>query len=69
MMGADWTTLGSQGAEVNQFNEPNGIFVDEAGRIFVADFGNRRVVRMDDMTGLNWITLRTPVSPRGIFVY
>ena len=69
MTGADWTALGSQGAGVNQFNEPDGVFVDVAGRILVADFGNARVVLVNDMTGAGWTTLRTPGSPRGIFVY
>jgi hypothetical protein len=69
MAGTAWTTLGSQGSGDIQFNEPTGIFVDEESRIIVADFGNARVVRINDMIGAGWTTLRTPGPPRGIFVY
>ena len=51
MSGAGWTTLGTQGNGVKQFNEPLGIHVDQKGRIYVADSGNSRLVRMDDMSG------------------
>lgn len=54
---ANWTTLGSQGSGVNQFSTPEGIFVDRLGRIYVADTGNHRVVRMNDMTGAGWTVL------------
>ncbi len=61
MTGAGWTTLGSHGNGINRFdlryNRPSGVFVDAAGRIYVADSGNRRIVRMDDMTGAGWTTL------------
>jgi len=31
----------------NQFANPTGIFVDRAGRIYVADSRNNRIVRME----------------------
>src|SRR5256885_8888290 len=35
---------------------------DASGRIYVADSGNGRLVRMDDMNGTNWTTLtQSPV--------
>jgi streptogramin lyase len=78
MTGAGWTTLGTQGAGVNQFagNEcVGGIFVDKAGRIYVADLKNNRIVRMNDMTGAGWTTLSISADgvnrfedPRAIFV-
>jgi DNA-binding beta-propeller fold protein YncE len=33
--------------------------VDAAGRIYVADTENNRIVRMNDMTGAGWIVLGT----------
>jgi hypothetical protein len=62
MSGAGWTTLGTQGNGVKQFNEPLGIHVDQKGRIYVADSGNSRLVRMDDMSGAGWTTVGTPGS-------
>jgi DNA-binding beta-propeller fold protein YncE len=50
-------TLGAEGSGVKQFNQPAGIFVDQALRIYVADMDNHRVVRTDDMSGKNWTTL------------
>src|SRR5256885_17160365 len=32
-----------------------GIFVTPAGKIFLADTGNNRICRMDDMTALNFV--------------
>jgi streptogramin lyase len=75
MTGASWTTLGHQGAGVKEFFGPSALFVDVAGRIYVADSQNNRIVRMDDMTGAGWVTLGAPgfevnhfSSPQGIFV-
>lgn len=78
MTGAGWTTLGTPGAGVKQFSYghgPGGIFLDGAGRIYVADFGNSRIVRVNDMTGAGWTTVGKPGTgvnefngPAGIFV-
>jgi hypothetical protein len=79
MTGANWITLGSQGAGTSQFEclsrQMGGVFVDTAGRILVADSGNARIVRMDDMTGAGWTALGTFGSganqfliPNGVFV-
>jgi NHL repeat-containing protein len=35
-----------------------GLFVDAAGRIYVADTGNHRIVRITGMTGAGWTTVR-----------
>lgn len=63
MTSAGWTTLGTRGAGINQFDLPNGIFVHGEGRIYVADRGNNRIVRMSDITGAGWTTLGTQGSP------
>jgi streptogramin lyase len=79
MTGAGWVALGTPGSGVNQFNctsaQMGGIFVDTAGRIFVVDADNHRIVRMDDMTGAGWTTFGTSgtgvnqfVVPSTIFV-
>src|SRR2546428_13507328 len=76
MTGAGWTVLGgpSAGSGMNQFSSPTGIFVS-AGQIYVADWNNNRIVRMNDMTGAGWTTFGTLGSgtnqfngPFGIFV-
>ena len=51
MTGAGWTTFGSLGSGINQFNNPRAIVVNAAGQIFVADTDNHRIVRINDMTG------------------
>ena len=49
--------------------------MDRTGRIYVADSGNSRIVRVDDITGVGWTTLGTYGTgvnqfshPHGIFV-
>jgi len=44
---------------VGQFNKPDGIAVDDSGRIYVTDTENDRIVRIDDMTGAGWTTFGT----------
>jgi DNA-binding beta-propeller fold protein YncE len=75
MTGAGLAALGTQGNGSKQFTLPSGIAVDAAGRIYVADYGNNRIVQMYDMTGTGWTTLGSRAngksqfsSPRGIFV-
>jgi sugar lactone lactonase YvrE len=79
MTGANWVTQGIQGTGALQFqcqsSQLGGIFVDSAGRILVADTGNARIVRMEDMTGAGWTTLGSFgsgtnqfVSPNSVFV-
>lgn len=43
--------------------------MDEAGQIYVADSGNHRVIRMDDMTGAGWTPLLSYGAgyPIGVF--
>ncbi len=52
-----WQTTGAIGSGVNQFTYPAGVAVDAQGHVYVADQGNSRIVRMDDMDGTGWTTL------------
>jgi streptogramin lyase len=73
MSGAGWTSVGTCGSGTLQFNGQaafvGGVFVDTAGRIYVADAGNSRLVRMNDMSGNGWVTLGTFGSGTGQFAY
>lgn len=46
--------LGSEGSGRLQFREPSDVDRDAEGRIYVVDRRNRRVVRMDDLSGAGW---------------
>lgn len=37
-------------------NDPRGVDIDSLGRIYIADSGNNRIIRIDDMTGTNFTT-------------
>jgi sugar lactone lactonase YvrE len=60
--GANFVSLGTQGTGMNQFGGPIGVSVDSAGKIYVVDMDvahgsqNNRAIRMDDMTGGNWVS-------------
>lgn len=54
---SQWQTIGSIGSGPNNLKYPAGVAVDAQGHIYVADQGNSRIVRMDDMSGDNWTTL------------
>ena len=49
-----WQTVGTPGSGSNQFNHPTGAAVDASGHIYITDYGNNRIVRMDDMSGTGW---------------
>ena len=60
MTGKGWVSYGSHGIDeghsrgVGQFNQPHAVRLDAQGRIYIADGGNCRIVRIDDMTGAGW---------------
>ena len=54
LQGTNQISFGSQGSGVGQFYGAYGIALDLAGRIYVADTYNCRIVRIDDMNGTNW---------------
>src|SRR5258706_16442447 len=67
MNAMNWTSFGTWGSDVGQFMNLSGISVDSAGRIYVMDTGNNRLVRMDDMHGTNWTTMNGIGSGVGQF--
>lgn len=78
MNGTNWTEIGSFGTErrAGTLYAPSGICLDKKGRIYVTQCSsNHRIIRMDDMTGANWVVLGDGgsgsgqfASPMGIFV-
>ncbi|HTC88958.1 MAG TPA: choice-of-anchor D domain-containing protein [Bryobacteraceae bacterium] len=54
LLGTNQISYGVQGGGVGQFYGALGIALDAAGRIYVADTYNCRIVRIDDMLGTNW---------------
>src|SRR5258708_35701664 len=61
--GRNWTAMNGIGSGVGQFAQYVApVAFDASGRIYVADTGNKQIVRMDDMSGTNWTTLtQSPV--------
>jgi hypothetical protein len=59
MTGAGWVSFGTFGevdtntltGAVGQLSEPHDLAVTDSGRIYIADTGNGRIVRIDDMNG------------------
>lgn len=49
------TTLGG-------FNQPTGLTIDNQGRLLIADFGNNRIVRVDNIAGDNMVIYSGPVG-------
>jgi sugar lactone lactonase YvrE len=64
-----WQTTGVLGSGSNQFTYPTGVALDAGGRIYVADYGNNRVVRMDDISGAGWTALGKQGGGSGQFNY
>jgi sugar lactone lactonase YvrE len=63
LQGTNQISFGSQGGDVGQFYGAYGLALDSAGRIYVADTYNCRIVRIDDMNGTNWISYGGTCGP------
>ena len=78
MDGKNWTSLGASDHDPALFETPKKIFVDNAGRIYVADAMKQRIVRFDDMNGANWTVIgnegegeshfKGPIGPTCVFI-
>ncbi|HYR35149.1 MAG TPA: choice-of-anchor D domain-containing protein [Burkholderiales bacterium] len=61
MNGTNWTALTQSppiGMYIYSFGSPLGVAVDASGKIYVADSNGPSVVRVDDMSGANWTSIR-----------
>lgn len=56
------------GGNKGQLSTVTSVAVDQAGHIYIADTGNGRIVRIDDMNGAGWTTFGTPGSETGQFI-
>ncbi|HLY17942.1 MAG TPA: choice-of-anchor D domain-containing protein, partial [Bryobacteraceae bacterium] len=65
--GTNLISYGTQGSGPGQFYGAYSIALDAAGRIYIADTYNGRVVRIDDMNGTNWTSFGTYGSGTGQF--
>ena len=65
LTGTNQISFGSQGSDVGQFYGAYGIALDSAGRIYVADTYNCRIVRIDDMNGTNWTSFGDGICASG----
>ncbi len=64
----DVRSFGAYGNGTGQFSGPTDVYVDDAGRIHVADSFSSRIVRFDDMNGTGWTTATMTCSgPDAIF--
>lgn len=60
MRGDNLRRYGELGSGKGQFHSPRSLVVDRKGRIYIADTGNNRILRMDDIQGTNEIALYVP---------
>lgn len=52
--GEDFYPLGLNGSGLGRFLNPEQVWVDIKGAIYIADRGNNRIVRIDDIRGVGW---------------
>ncbi len=69
MNGTNWTQVGSVGSGVGQFSALSSApGFDVQGRIYVADAGNKWIVRFDDLNFTTWTTL-SQSQPSGPYIH
>src|SRR5688500_6730274 len=65
--GANWRSAASQFGD-RALKRIEDIAVDSAGRIYMADSGNNRIVRIDNLSGAGLVTYDTPSPPGDVWV-
>ncbi|GMU51354.1 MAG: hypothetical protein AMXMBFR33_05000 [Candidatus Xenobia bacterium] len=58
--------IGSYGSGLGRFMRPEGMALDSQGRIYIADSGNDRIVRIDDPTGAGWLEYQPGRNPNNL---
>ncbi|MGM9999164.1 MAG: hypothetical protein ACI38Q_07215 [Candidatus Bruticola sp.] len=67
LQGEDFYPLGLSGSGLGRFLNPEQIWVDVTGKVYIADRGNNRIIRIDDIRGLGWTEMDNGFSgPRGV---
>lgn len=67
LQGEDFYPLGLSGSGLGRFLNPEQIWVDVTGKIYIADRGNNRIIRLDDIRGLGWTEMANGFNgPRGV---
>lgn len=66
--GSGYTSLGMPGYGYGRFLRPTQVWVDYDGRLYIADSGNDRVVRIDQRSQQGWSEMGGFSSPMGVAV-
>lgn len=66
--GAGFTSIGLPGYGYGRFLRPAQIWLDYAGRMYIADSGNDRVVRIDQRAEQGWTEVDGLSEPQGVAV-
>lgn len=66
--GTGYTALGMPGYGVGRFLRPAQIWIDFQRRMYVADTGNNRVIRIDKKTEQGWSEIANLAQPQGVAV-
>ncbi|MBQ7568410.1 hypothetical protein IJT17_06355, partial [bacterium] len=67
--GNDFYSLGSAGRDIGNFLNPEQVWVDIEGKLYIADRDNNRIVRVDDLRGYNWTVKEGFNAPRGVAMH
>ncbi|MGM9991937.1 MAG: NHL repeat-containing protein [Candidatus Bruticola sp.] len=67
IQGEDFYPLGLSGSGLGRFLNPEQIWVDVTGKVYIADRGNNRIIRIDDIRGLGWTEMDNGFKgPKGV---
>lgn len=66
--GTGYTSLGMPGFGIGRFLRPSQIWIDYQRRMYVADTGNNRVIRIDKKTQQGWTEITNLSHPQGVAV-